>query len=82
MIFVLITCDTGRCIQLMRLSLPHAQENVVDRHKRVESLNDDDEVAVKYTYLKNTNLYQCVTFFFHLSPFVKFLFIRGLKSDL
>lgn len=48
MIFVLITCDTGRCIHLMRLSLPRAQENVVDRHKWVESLNDDDEVAVIY----------------------------------
>jgi hypothetical protein len=47
MIFVLITCDTGRCcIQLMILSLPRAPENVVDRHRWVESLNDDDEVAV------------------------------------
>jgi len=44
MIFALIACATGRCIQLMRLSLSRAQENAVDRHKWVESLNNDDEV--------------------------------------
>jgi len=41
--FALITCATGRCIQLMRLSLPRAQENAVDRHKWVEPLNNDVE---------------------------------------
>jgi len=44
MIFALIACATGRCIQLMRLSLPRAQENAVDWPKWVESLNNDDEV--------------------------------------
>jgi hypothetical protein len=43
MIFALITCTKGRCIQLMRLSLPRAQEKPVDRHKWVESLNNVDE---------------------------------------
>jgi len=68
-IFALITCAAGRCMQLMRLSLLRAQENAVDRHKWVESLNNDDEGRgqIYIPCLKiNTNLYHCLTFFFPL----------------
>jgi uncharacterized protein YpmS len=56
MMFALITCAAGRCIQLIRLSLPRAQDNAVDRHKWVESLNNDDEGRgqIYISYLKKT----------------------------
>jgi hypothetical protein len=65
MIFALIACATGRCIQLMRLSLPHAQENAVDRPKWIESINNDGEgcgqIFISFKK-KNMNLYHCMTF--------------------
>lgn len=84
MIFALIACATGRCIQLMRLSLPRAQENAVDRHKWVESINNDDEGCgqIYVSFKKKLDSVLLHDLFLHWSQFIKCLFIRSLKSDL